>query len=247
MSNETLYRVATATAAVLSEGKQLERSWLHTIAWQLTQSGISERKILEAFLRGFEQPRLLRLVSRVSEREEPSPFPEPPGKTVTLYKPPLPGEIQARLAYECFLDGFLSYLQWEHVIAPLRETTAHVTLFIPQGRAFDLDDIWQQYVRDEAFSHRGLIESFVLLLNSVQLADRGVGILDVPIVSEEQKQVLSSFYLAAAQRVEKQFRQRQQKIREAEEVVKRARASSTEREQFAKIHEGLIATQRKET
>ncbi len=198
-------------------------------------------------MRDFGQPRLLRLVSRISNEVGGIPvFLDPTGEILTLYKPPLPGETQARLAYECFLDGFLAYLQRTHCICTLRETAAHVTLFVPQGKSLELEDVWQTYVREEAFSRRGLSENFVLLLNSVQLAGRGFGVLDIPIVSEEQKQVLAGFYLAAIQQVERRLRWRESQIREVGRTITRASLTVKERNQSEKKLKALQDKQQEE-
>lgn len=243
MKQETVYKAATAAAAALADGKQPENLWVHSIARTLRQGKPTEQRAFEAFLGDFRQPRLLRLVSRIpDEAGAISAFPDPLGETLTLFKPPLPGETQARLAYECFLDGFLAYLQRTHCICTLRETPAHVTLFVPQGRAFGLEDAWQKYVQD-AFSRRGLTESFVLFLNSVQLAGRGFGVLDVPIVSEEQKQTLAGFYLAAVQQAERRMERYEDQLRELKRKMAGASPETKERKQLENSFTKLRADQ----
>jgi len=53
------------------------------------------------------------------------------GKVQILYKPPLPGELQARLSTESAIDRFLEYLQKLYQIAVLDESDRHVRVFIP--------------------------------------------------------------------------------------------------------------------
>src|SRR5262249_8653950 len=99
MNQETLYKTAAATAAALEGSKQPQETWIRALAWRLQQGDPTEQKAFEAFLRDFRQPRLLRLVSRIpNEAEAISALPDPLGETLTLFKPPLPGETQARLA-----------------------------------------------------------------------------------------------------------------------------------------------------
>lgn len=247
MNEQIAYKAATVAAAVLADEKQPEQPWIRAIAGHLKNGNPAARKTFEAFLRAFEQPRLLHLLKQnANTTQDTSLLSEPLGKTVILYKSPLPGETQARLAYECFLDGFAAYLQRTRAISRLHETAAHVILFIPQGRSFDLDEMWQRYVRGEAFSRRGLAENFVSLLNSVQLAGRGFGVLDVPIISEDQRQILASFYLAAIQQVKGRLQWRANQIRTTEGLLANPSLVAKERTQSEKKLKTLQEKQQEE-
>jgi hypothetical protein len=245
---EKIHKAASAVAAAVADGKQPEDSWTQAVAWLLQQGNPTERKAFQAFLRDFGQPRLLRLVSqsRISNEDGEIPVcPDPPGEILTLFKHPLPGETQARLAYACFQDGFLAYLKRTRCVCPIRETSAHVTLFVPSARSLDLEETWQGYMA-YAFSSQGLSESLILLLNSVQLARRGVGVLDVPIVSKDQKQILTGFYLAAIRQVERRLHWRDGQIRESAKRGTSKSLTAREKEQSAKTIKKLQDKQQEE-
>src|SRR2546426_7811387 len=101
-SQDKVYKAAAFAAAAFADGKEPEESWLQVVAWQLQQGSPAKQRVIEGVLRGFEQPRLLRSIQRIRSQNEfrgvPS-FPDPPGQICILFKSPLPGETQARLAY----------------------------------------------------------------------------------------------------------------------------------------------------
>lgn len=114
------------------------------------------------------------------------------GALRTLYKPLLPTEWQARIAYDTFITRFLAYLQKAHKVAVLAEDEAHVRLFIPSGRPLDLVAAWQQFVR-EAFSAGVLLQTFVLPLNSFRLSPRGgFSAPRLPILTRDQALIMAA-------------------------------------------------------
>lgn len=119
----------------------------------------------------------------------------PIGQLRTLYKVAFPQEMQARIAYEVFLDRFLSYAQRTRKIAVLHQSDADVTLFVPSDITFDVQEVWNLFV-GEAFSVGGLRQTFVPLVSSIRLSGRGFSTLDVPIVSKEHALYLAAFYYA---------------------------------------------------
>ncbi|WP_354634569.1 hypothetical protein [Planktothricoides raciborskii] len=143
------------------------------------------------------------------------------GKLQILYKSPLPGELQARLATESAIERFLDYLQKVHHIVVLEESDYHVRVFIPGNLAVaDLRNLWEDFIKNVAFSaygepkHQlpGLVQTFIAMLNSVTLSGRGFSTLDVPILTEEQANVLAAWYLAVIRDVQNRQKVRQQQI-----------------------------------
>ncbi|MEO0132919.1 MAG: hypothetical protein ABIK73_08335 [candidate division WOR-3 bacterium] len=143
------------------------------------------------------------------------------GKLQILYKSPLPGELQARLATESAIERFLDYLQKVHHIVVLEESDYHVQVFIPGNLAVaDLRNLWEDFIKNVAFSaygepkHQlpGLVQTFIAMLNSVTLSGRGFSTLDVPILTQEQANVLAAWYLAVIRDVQNRQKVRQQQI-----------------------------------
>ncbi len=145
------------------------------------------------------------------------------GKTQILYKSPLAGELQARLSIESAIDRFLEYLQKQYQIAVLHESDYHVQVFIPYRKApADFSQCWREFIENIAFStygdtkHNlpGLVQTFIVMLNSVTLAGRGFSTLEIPILTQEQSNVLAAWYLAVVREVEKRQTERQKQIKD---------------------------------
>ncbi len=143
------------------------------------------------------------------------------GKTQILYKSPLPGELQAKLSIESAIDRFLEYLQKQYQIAVLHESDYHVQVFIPHRKEpADFSQYWREFIKNVAFStygntkHNlpGLVQTFIVMLNSVTLAGRGFSTLEIPILTREQSNVLAAWYLAIIREVEKRQTKRQNEI-----------------------------------
>jgi hypothetical protein len=142
------------------------------------------------------------------------------GSIAVLYKTPIPGELQARLAVENAVERFIEYLQKVHHIAALEESDRHVRLFIPGDNKPDFGELWKLFVEKVAFStygdsrHQlpGLLQTFVLMMNSVTLADRGFSTLDIPIVTQDQANVLAALYYAVFKNTHKRQQDRRAKI-----------------------------------
>ena len=145
------------------------------------------------------------------------------GDTKTLYKSPLPGELQAKLAYESIIDRFLEYLQKVHQIIALQESDYHVQVFIPATKeGVKFEELWQIFIETVAFSTEGysqhklpdLIQTFILMLNTVTLAGRGFSTLDIPIITKQQGEVIAAWYFAVIKAVEDRQIKRQKQIDE---------------------------------
>lgn len=129
------------------------------------------------------------------------------GQKQILYKSPLPGELQARLAIESITDRFLEYLQKVHQIVVLNESDRHVQVFIPYKPIEDFKTLWKNFLIKVAFStygntqHQlpGLIHTFVALINNIKLAKKetgGFGILHIPILTRDHATTIAAFYYA---------------------------------------------------
>lgn len=135
------------------------------------------------------------------------------GKLLTLYKPPLPEEWQARIAYESFLDRFVLYLQSCEQVLLLTDNDYYQCFFCCND--LDVDGTWKQFVQT-AFSIGELSKTFVALLNSVKLAESGgFSVLQVPILSKDQAKLLAGFYLASMNARVRGLKQLEQQIAEA--------------------------------
>jgi len=140
------------------------------------------------------------------------------GKIQILYKSPIPGELQARLAIESSIDRFLEYLLKEHQIVVLEESDRHVRVFIPNKEIPNFKTLWQKFLEDVAFSTfgenqlAGLVQTFIVMLNAITLSDRGFSTLNVPILTRDQANVLTAWYFAVARDVEGRQIKRQRQI-----------------------------------
>ncbi len=149
------------------------------------------------------------------------------GKVQMLYKSPLPGELQARLATESAIDRFLEYLQKLYQIVVIDESDRHVKVFIHNKRTSSFAELWKEFLEKVAFSdygntkHQlpGLIQTFIQMLNSVTLSGRGFSTLDVPILTQEQSNVLAAWYFAVIRDVEERQNNRQRQINTLEKEL----------------------------
>lgn len=187
---------------------------------------------LQGIARAFHKPQLMRQI-RTANRQSSgtaasieingasvSVDSEYIGRTQILYKSPLPGELQARLAVESAIDRFLEYLLKKYQIVVLNESDRHVQVFIPAKNKLDFTDLWDEFLQIVLFSSYGiakyqipgLLQTFVAMLNSVKLANRGFAPQDFPIISKDQVQILVAWYYAVIQQVGKRQTFRQEQI-----------------------------------
>lgn len=142
------------------------------------------------------------------------------GEVKLLFKFPLPGELQARLAIESITDRFLEYLAKLHQIIVLDESPRHVQVFMPGRELPDFTQLWYKFINEVAFSLYGLpkyqlpglAQTFISVLNSVSLADRGFSTLDIPILNAEQAKILAALYFAVWRDTKKRQDDRMKKI-----------------------------------
>jgi hypothetical protein len=184
----------------------------------------------------FEQPRLTRVLTLAKPVEinnsslkldlrgtQVSYQDQVIGETKILFKTSYPGELQARLAVESTIDRFLEFLKKKYCIVVLDESDRHVLLFIPntsQLESLDVGALWDDFVANVLFSSHGLprmqlsglMQSFVAMLKSVTLAGRGFSVLEVPIITRDQANVLAAWYFAVWSEAKKRQDNRHQKM-----------------------------------
>lgn len=160
------------------------------------------------------------------------------GKIQILYKAPLPGELQARLSYESAIDRFVEYLQKRHKIVLLDESDYHVQVFIPgNSQSVEFNKYWDEFLTNVAFSIYGdikyklpgLAQTFIVMLNSVTLAGRGFSTLEVPVLTQNQSDVLAAWYLAVVREVEKRQINRQKQIDSLQKQLENSELKEKER------------------
>lgn len=152
------------------------------------------------------------------------------GCVQTFYKATLPHETQARIAYEIFFDRFSAYLTAQYKITVLTQSDLHLELFIPINQTVGVNEMWQTFTA-HVFSGQALQESFVNLVNTIKLTERGFSALSVPIVSEEQALYLSAFYLANINSLQRGDRNRRYQIDTLQQELEIAEGKEIERKQ----------------
>ncbi|WP_339374423.1 hypothetical protein [Picosynechococcus sp. PCC 8807] len=138
------------------------------------------------------------------------------GSLKILFKSTLPGELQARLSTESIIERYLEYLQKVYKIAVLNESDRHVELFIPDGTILDFEQLWRKFLQKVAFSDYGLpqyelpglMQTFVAMLNSIKLAERGFNAPTLPIATRGQAIILCAWYYAVWQYTKEQYENR---------------------------------------
>lgn len=135
----------------------------------------------------------------------------PSGGDRLLYLPPLPGEAQLRAAYEVAIEAFLEHLDARGY--PVVERGVGCVKVYVSGKAppLDIQSIWSKYI-EEAFSLEGLSARLLPLLNSVQLAARGISAPKVPVVTLGARDFLAAWYLASLLGVKERLVDRDRKI-----------------------------------
>lgn len=178
------------------------------------------------------------------------------GRTQILYKSPLPGELQAKLAIESAIDRFLEYLQKVHYIVALDESDRHVRVFIPvKEEPANFKELWKTFLKEVAFSDYGetkrklpgLVQTFIVMLNAVTLSGRGFSTLDVPILTLKQANVLAAWYYAVIRDVRKRQEKRKQDIKTLKGQLENPELNDKDRKSKAKELQDKEAMQDKET
>lgn len=171
-------------------------------------------------------PQLARELSRYSATTNQPGLTLPPlpeGHRLLLYKHPLPGEAQARMAYEYVLAEFVRFLEQGDKVVAESESSAHVMLWFPQGKPENpqewLKERWEAFL-NELTSAQGLRRTFAQALNSAKLAKgAGFSTLETPIFSSEHALIIAGFYWLA---MEKGLEVNRRDLEEADELQAKA-------------------------
>ncbi len=175
------------------------------------------------------------------------------GKVQILYKSPLPGELQAKLAIESAIDRFLEYLLKVHKIIVINESDRHVQVFMPANPELsDIKTLWESFLTEVGFSdygqHQlpGLVQTFIVMLNAVTLSGRGFSTLDIPILTVSQARVLAAWYRAVIRDVKKRQSDRLHKINQLQKELSDSDLNEKERKSKQKEFDDKTAMQSKE-
>ncbi|HWP91634.1 MAG TPA: hypothetical protein VNN20_05510 [Thermodesulfobacteriota bacterium] len=207
---EKLKILASFNVHCEKEGKKADSTWIQTCEWAIAQEKLDEIKII---LSSFGKSALPIIRTLCFLRFSSSPQHGPPkleinqqkvinekgqilGRVYHLYKRPLPNELQMRIAYENMMQEYLSYLQRSCEIVVLRESDQTVWLFVPDDQVPDWKSYWKSFVKWR-FDMEYLVKTFVLLVNSVRLANRGLSsVPEIPIITNAQRWLIAGFYYA---------------------------------------------------
>ena len=133
------------------------------------------------------------------------------GSVIRLFKRIQPYEAQSSIAYDVFYQRLYEFLASDYQIVVLHDSENDLQLFVPTGRSFDWAEIWDAAIK-KLFGLENLRKSFVALVNSIKLTNRGFSALDVPIINAEQAQVLAAFDLTNLLSLQTGDKRREQEI-----------------------------------
>lgn len=117
------------------------------------------------------------------------------GKIYDYQRIVLPQEIQIKIAYDSLIERFLRFLQQEKCAIRLAENAFTVSLFVPYPD-MQLEQEWERFIQQFAYSEKELYKSFTLLVNSLKLTDRGFGYVRFPPATKKMAHWLAAFYIA---------------------------------------------------
>ncbi|AFZ54737.1 hypothetical protein [Cyanobacterium aponinum] len=176
------------------------------------------------------------------------------GEIKLLYKPSIPGELQAKLAYLSTIDRFLEYLQTHYYSINLGETDYHIHIFIPAKYRLNIEQEWVKFVKKVLFSIEDkdndklprLPQTFISMLKSITLAGRGFSTINVPIITQDQGIILASLYLAVFQQVKQRQDDRESLIKQLKKELNIDSLSEKERNSKEKELQKKEEMQKKE-
>jgi hypothetical protein len=107
-----------------------------------------EAALLNTLITSLDVPQLRRFLRRGRPDSTSSTPPAIPGKRLILYKAPLPGETQARIATDSLIARYLSWLarnSHRRAVAVI-DTDRHVVLFVPDESEFNPEQAWHEFI-----------------------------------------------------------------------------------------------------
>ncbi|RKU28434.1 hypothetical protein C6497_09445 [Candidatus Poribacteria bacterium] len=120
------------------------------------------------------------------------------GKVYNYYRTVLPQEMQIKIAYDSLIERFMGFLQRGKCAILLFENDLALQIFIPftdLNAEFDLSFEWNEFIKF-AYSETELYKSFTLLVNSLELTNRGFGYVRFPPATIDMTYWLAAFYIA---------------------------------------------------
>ncbi len=146
------------------------------------------------------------------------------GKIYDYQRIVLPQEMQIKIAYESLIERFLKFLQQERYAVRLSENAFTVSLFVPYPD-MELEQEWERFIQQFAYSEKELYKSFTLLVNSLKLTDRGFGYVRFPPATKKMAHWLAAFYIATLRervlRNADNYREANTALRKAQENIKK--------------------------
>jgi hypothetical protein len=226
--SEKLKILISFTVHCGKEGKKADTTWIQICEWAIAQERLDEIKTI---LSPFGKPALPIIRTLCFPRFHSSPQHGLPkleinqqkvisekgqilGRVYLLYKRPLPNELQMRIAYENMIEEYLSYLQRSFEIVVLKQSDQAVWLFVPDDQVPNWDNYWESFVRWR-FGMERLVQTFVLLVNSVRLAGKGLSsVPEIPILTDAQRWLIAGFYYATLRQTPKLYNEQSNKLEE---------------------------------
>lgn len=152
----------------------------------------------QGLLTFYRRPKLARKLRIVEKCETPQ---IPKGDRLLLFKHPIPGEAQARLAYEYVFERFTQFLERRNFAVAESQSTGHLMLWFPNKKPEKaevwLEAEWQAFLT-ELTSAEGFRDSFALALNSSKLAGgAGFATIETPIFNAQHATSLAGLYWVA--------------------------------------------------
>jgi len=182
-------------AALCASRPEEARDWL---------GGLQGLPGIREWLVFYKVPQLARELGRLGASAGRSVPSLPDGARLLLYKHPLPGETQARLAYEYVLAEFVRFLEQSDRAVAESESGGHVLLWFPleapkKPEAW-LEERWRVFLEDLT-GPQGFRKTFALALNSAKLAEgAGFSTLKTPIFSRPHALSIAGLYWLAMEK-----------------------------------------------
>lgn len=152
---------------------------------------------------------------------------KPIGEIYSYHRTVLPQERQIKIAYDSLIERFMGFIQREKYAIRLSENELAVQIFVPRtdrNTEFDLSCEWDAFIKF-AYSEAELYKSFTLLVNSLELTNRGFGYVRFPPATRDMKYWLAAFYIATLRervlRNADNYKKAVQALRKARDNVKK--------------------------
>lgn len=209
------------------------------LASQLTPEQIPSAK---HWLVYYGTPRLARLLNQANQAGPPQDLSFPPNYLL-LYKHPMPGESQAKLAYEYVFERLGMFLEKNNRAVIDSSSPGHLRLWfadaVPDNPQAWLQEQWEGFLQ-QLTSPQSFRESFALALNSAKLASgAGFATLETPFFNAQHAQSLAGLYWVALQKglsVNRRDFQTAQELEQAAQQLEAEAQQNTDSSKAKKLH-----------